>query len=67
MATVAELEKKVTKLANELATLRSRVGEKTHILSDWERREVKKGLADRYATAREVQKVLAKYGLQNTL
>ena len=66
MATIAALEKKVEKLANEVAALRSRDGG-VYVLSDWEKSEVKKGLADAYATEREVQKVLAKYGLQNTL
>lgn len=67
MATVTELEKKIEKLEHELAELRSRVGDETYVLSEWERNEVKKGLSDRLATDEEAQVVLEKYGLQNTL
>jgi len=68
MATIAELEKKVERLENELAAIRSHVSDaRVYTLSDWERTEVKKGLADTYASDEEVASVLAKYGLQNTI
>lgn len=68
MATIAELEKKVERLENELAAIRSHVSDTSvYTLSDWERTEVKKGLSDIYASDEEVTSVLAKYGLQNTI
>lgn len=65
MTTIAELEKEVQNLKHEVAALRAREGDV--VLSDWERAEVQKGLADRLASDEEVQAVLSKYGLQDTL
>ena len=69
MTTIVALQRKVENLERELAALRSRVveNEGVYVLSDVERREVKKGLSDRFATDEEVNVVLSKYGLQDTL
>lgn len=68
MATIPELEKKIEKLERELADMRSRVSDQSvYMLSDWERAEIKKGLADTYATDEEVESTFAKYGLQGAL
>ena len=67
MATVVELEEKIKKIERELLDIRSRLGEETYALSEWERSEVRKGLADGFATDKEVQTVLKKYGLSFAL
>ncbi|MBI4093387.1 hypothetical protein HY417_00330 [Candidatus Kaiserbacteria bacterium] len=63
MANVAELEKKIQKMERELSDLRARLHEQAYELSEWERSEVQRGLADDLATDKEVQAVLRKYGL----
>jgi hypothetical protein len=68
MTTISELEKKIERIENDLKDLRARVpDEGVYVLSEWERSEVEKGLAEPYASDAEVATVLAKYGLQNTL
>lgn len=67
MATINELEKKVDSLAMEVATLRARLDSEDgiYILTDEERTEIKKGLAEagrgEYATDEEVEAVFKKF------